>query len=111
MEETVKMLVEVIIEEYKETKDALETERRVYASLADQNRSFIDESERKAKDFARLKKLIDPMVKWEKDEAICLNSFNKEVVDEICSILMIGEKYDPMKLLLKKVNALEKRDD
>ena len=103
MEETVKMLVELIIEEYKEMKDALETERRVNASLSDQNHSLIDAADRKAEEFARLRKLIDPIVKWEKDEAICLNSFDKKVIDEICSILKIGEKYDPLKTLLKSV--------
>lgn len=103
MEETVKMLVEVIIEEYKETKDALETERRLNASLSDQNHSLVDAANRKAEEFARLKKLIDPIVKWEKDEAICLNSFDKKVIDEICAILLIGEKYDPFKVLLRSV--------
>ena len=103
MEETVKMLVEVIIEEYKEAKDALETERRVNASLSDQNHSLIDAADRKAEEFARLRKLIDPIIKWEKEEAICLNSFDKKVVDEICSILKIGEKYDPLKVLLQSV--------
>ena len=103
MEETVKMLVEVLIKEYKDAKDALEVERRVNTSLSDQNRSFIDASEKKAKDFARLKELITPAVKWEKDEAICLNSFDKKVIDEICSILQIGEKYDPVKVILRSV--------
>ena len=103
MEETVKMLVELIIEEYKEMKDALETERRVNASLSDQNHSLIDAEGRKAEEFARLRKLIDPLVKWEKDEAICLNSFDKKVIDEICSILKIGEKYDPLKVFLQSV--------
>lgn len=103
MEETVKMLVEVLIKEYKDAKEALETERRVNTSLADQNHSLIDAADRKAEEFARLKKLIDPLVKWEKDEAICLNSFDKKVIDEICSILQIGEKYDPFKVLLRSV--------
>lgn len=101
MEETVKMLVEVIIKEYKETKDTLEAERRVNASLSDQNHSLIDAANRKAEEFARLKKLIDPIVKWEKDEAICLNSFDKKVIDEICSILQIGEKYDPLNIITR----------
>lgn len=103
MEETVKMLVELIIKEYKETKDTLEAERRVNASLSDQNHSLIDAADRKAEEFARLRKLIDPLVKWEKDEAICLNSFDKKVIDEICSVLKIGEKYDPFQVLLRSV--------
>lgn len=103
MEEIVKMLVDVLIKEYIDARDALAVERGVNTSLVDQNRSFIDESERKAKDFARLKELITPAVKWEKDEAICLNSFDKKVIDEICSILQIGEKYDPFKVLLRSV--------
>ena len=103
MEETVKILVELLAKEYKETKDELESERKVNISLSDQNRSLIDAADMKAKQFARLKELISPAVKWEKDEAICLNSFDKKVIDEICSILYIGEKYMPWGRALSQV--------
>ena len=103
MEETVKILVELFAEEYKEIKRELESERKLTISLSDQNKSLFDSTERQAQNFKRLAALITPAVKWEKDEAICLNSFDKKVIEEICDILYIGEKYKPSNIIARSL--------
>lgn len=91
MDESIKLLTELLVDEYRDAKSELGYVKAHYEHLNDLNESLRESEQNSANKFARLKSLLSPKVTWANGEPLYLSLFEADVLKEICVILKIEQ--------------------
>lgn len=92
MDESIKLLTKLLVDEYKDAKSELGFVKAHNERLSNLNESLMESEQDSAKKFARLKKLLAPKVSWSNTgEPLGVALFDSEMAKEICEILKIEE--------------------
>lgn len=91
MEETVKMLVEVLVKEYDDVKKDADFYHNMSDHLTNQNELLRESEQKNAVDFVKLKQLLSPAITWFNGEPLYLSKVSADAMKEICKILKIEE--------------------
>lgn len=94
MDESIKLLTELLVDEYKDAKSELVFVKGHNEHLSNLNESLRLSEQENAKKFVRLKNLLLPKVTWANGEPLYLSLFEADVLKEVCEILKIEEREE-----------------
>ena len=94
MDESIKLLTELLVDEYKDAKSELGFVKAHNEHLSNLNESLRVSEQDSAKKFARLKNLLSPKVTWSNGSPLYLSLFETDVLKEVCEILKIDEREE-----------------